>query len=87
MENHGERTFQVHYIIKINEMRIDTSFGNRGSIQLVYILVCWMLKISYHMTTVQYNMNIIEYLIEYCVLNTPVQHVQYYMYRPVPVVL
>ena len=34
MENRGERRFQVRNIIKINEIPIDTSSGNRGSIQL-----------------------------------------------------
>ena len=34
MENHGERTFQVRYTIKIDEMVNDHFFGHRGPIQL-----------------------------------------------------
>ena len=39
MENHAGRTFQIWFIINIDEMAIDTSSGNRGSIQLYTMLI------------------------------------------------
>ncbi len=38
MKNHGEHRFQIVFIVRIDKMRTDHSFGNRSPIQL-YILM------------------------------------------------
>ena len=34
MENHAERTFPIRYIMKIDQIPTDHSFGHRGPIPL-----------------------------------------------------
>ena len=46
MENRGERRFQVRNIIKIDEIPIDTSSGNRGSVQLYIMLHIVVIRIN-----------------------------------------
>ena len=50
MKIHEEHKFQIVLIIRIDEMRIDHSFGNRSPIQL-YLVAAFLIHLNTHENT------------------------------------